>query len=59
MGEKDPDFPDPKAEAAWIAGVLRGDVVMVPNAGHYPESQQPEVTGAAVLQFLDTVGERA
>ncbi|MFZ0130101.1 MAG: alpha/beta hydrolase [Candidatus Dormiibacterota bacterium] len=59
MGEKDPDFPDPKAEAAWIAGVLRGDVVMVPDAGHYPQSQQPEVTGAAVLQFLDTVGERA
>ena len=59
MGEKDPDFPDPKGEAAWIAGVLRGDVVMVPDAGHYPQSQQPEVTGAAVLQFLDKVGERA
>jgi pimeloyl-ACP methyl ester carboxylesterase len=59
MGEKDPDFPDPKAEAGWIAGVLRGEVLMVPEAGHYPQSQQPDVTAAAVLQFLDKVGERA
>jgi pimeloyl-ACP methyl ester carboxylesterase len=59
MGEKDPDFPDPMAEAAWVAGVLHGDVLMVPEAGHYPQSQQPDVTAAAVLQFLDKVGRRA
>jgi len=59
MGEDDPDFPDPKAEADWIAQALRGQVVMVPDAGHYPQSQQPESTTAAVLEFLTTVTRRA
>ena len=44
MGERDPDFPDPRAEADWIAQALRGEVAMVPEAGHYPQSQQPEIT---------------
>jgi pimeloyl-ACP methyl ester carboxylesterase len=52
MGELDPDFPDPATEADWIATVLDGEVVMVPDAGHYPQSQQPEITGGAVLRFL-------
>jgi pimeloyl-ACP methyl ester carboxylesterase len=54
MGEQDPDFGDPAAEAAWIAQALRAQVVMVPEAGHYPQSQQPDVTAAAVLRFLAT-----
>lgn len=52
MGDKDPDFPDPATEAAWIGQTLRGEVVMVPDAGHYPQSQQPDLTAAAVLGFL-------
>jgi hypothetical protein len=28
---------------------------MVPEAGHYPQSQQPGITSAAVLRFLATV----
>ena len=59
MGEQDPDFPDPRAEAGWIARALNGDVVMVPEAGHYPQSQQPDVTTDAVLSFLETVYGRA
>lgn len=59
MGEKDPDFPDPKAEADWIAATLRGKAVMVPEAGHYPQSQQPEITADAVLHFLRGLGDRA
>jgi len=55
MGERDPDFPDPKAEADWIAQALHGQVVMVPDAGHYPQSQQPESTASALLTFLATV----
>jgi pimeloyl-ACP methyl ester carboxylesterase len=51
MGEQDPDFPDPAAEAAWIAQAMRAQVVMVPEAGHYPQSQQPEITAGAVLRF--------
>jgi len=59
MGEHDPDFPDPAAEAAWIAQRLHATVTMVPDAGHYPHSQQPDVTVAAVLRFLESVADRA
>lgn len=52
MGEMDPDFPDPTAEATWIAAALHGRAMMVPDAGHYPQSQQPAVVAAAVLGFL-------
>ncbi len=52
MGAEDPDFPDPAAEAAWIAGVLNATVVMVPEAGHYPQSQQPAITADAVRRLL-------
>jgi pimeloyl-ACP methyl ester carboxylesterase len=55
MGEKDPDFPDPKAEAEWIAGTLHAEAVMVPNAGHYPQSQRPDLTTDAALHFLNTL----
>ena len=58
MGEQDPDFRDPAAEAAWIARAIRGQVVMVPEAGHYPQSQRPGITSGAVLHFLATVPAR-
>jgi len=59
MGALDPDFPDPKAEADWIARTLRADVVMVPEAGHYPQSQRPDVTVDAVVRFVETAPRRA
>jgi pimeloyl-ACP methyl ester carboxylesterase len=52
MGALDPDFPNPVAEAEWIAQAMNASVVMVQDAGHYPQSQQPEDTAAAVLSFL-------
>jgi len=52
MGEKDPDFPDPAAEAAWLAGMLGAETVMLPEVGHYPQSQAPTETAAAVIPFL-------
>jgi pimeloyl-ACP methyl ester carboxylesterase len=52
MGERDPDFPDPAAEARWIGDTLHGELVLVADAGHYPQSQQPQVTADAVLSFL-------
>lgn len=55
MGTLDPDFPDPAAEARWIAERLAASVVMVDDAGHYPHAQQPEQTAAAILEFLATV----
>jgi pimeloyl-ACP methyl ester carboxylesterase len=59
MGQQDPDFPDPRAEADWIAGALGAQVVMVPDAGHYPQSQRPDLTAGAVLRFLATVHSHA
>ncbi len=52
MGEQDPDFPNPSAEADWIGHALHAEVVMVPEAGHYPQSQRPDITTDTVLGFL-------
>jgi pimeloyl-ACP methyl ester carboxylesterase len=51
MGELDPDFADPSAEAGWIVGEFHAEVLMVPNAGHYPQSQRPDLVGPAVTAF--------
>ncbi|TIH29069.1 alpha/beta fold hydrolase [Subtercola vilae] len=59
MGERDPDFTDPAAEARWIGETLHAEVVMVPEAGHYPQSQQPEIVTPVVLAFLQSVLHRA
>ncbi len=53
MGTKDPDFGDPADEARRLAAGLRGKVVLVDGAGHYPHSEMPDVTSDAVLAFLD------
>jgi pimeloyl-ACP methyl ester carboxylesterase len=58
MGDQDPDFPDPREEADWIAQALSAEVVMVPEAGHYPQSQRPEITSEAIVGFLGTVNDR-
>jgi pimeloyl-ACP methyl ester carboxylesterase len=55
MGSKDPDFPDQRAEAEWIAQRLGGRAVMIPGAGHYPQSEFPELTTPAVLEFARSV----
>jgi pimeloyl-ACP methyl ester carboxylesterase len=55
MGEKDPDWPDPAAEARFIAGALSADVLMVPDAGHYPQAEYPERVNPAVVAFAQRV----
>jgi len=30
----------------------------VPDAGHYPQSQRPEITAEAIVRFLNTVNGR-
>jgi len=55
MGSKDPDFPDQQAEAEMIADRLAGRVVMIPGAGHYPQSEFPELTTPVVLEFARMV----
>lgn len=52
MGDRDPDFKDPVAEADLIAGRLHGTAFIVPGAGHYPQAQYPEIVAPEVVQFL-------
>ena len=56
MGSRDPDFPDPAAEAQRTARALRAaarvQVQMVEGAGHYPHAEQPEHIAAAITAFL-------
>jgi len=59
MGAQDPDFPDPAAEASWVADALNGQVAMVADAGHYPHAQQPGVVSPAVVTFLNAMNARA
>ncbi len=56
MGTADPDWPDPEAEARFIADALSGELVLVEGAGHYPQTEMPEQTARAILDFLARVG---
>lgn len=55
FGTRDPDFPDPSAEARWIAEQVRGEVQLIADAGHYPHAEMPAETAAVVLPFLRRV----
>lgn len=55
MGSKDPDFADPADEARRLAEGLRGEVLMIDGAGHYPHSEMPEATSEPILAFLERV----
>jgi pimeloyl-ACP methyl ester carboxylesterase len=57
MGSKDPDFPDPAAEARFTADHLGGpaEVVMVEGVGHYPQTEAVEEVAPAVAAFLAKV----
>lgn len=59
MGERDPDFRDPAAEAAWIAERLPARVVLVPDAGHYPQVEAPDVVNPALVDFCASATPRA
>jgi len=52
MGNKDPDFGDPAAEANLVANRLRGHLVMVDGAGHYPHVEMPSEVEPAIIKFL-------
>lgn len=52
MGDRDKDFPDPAAEARWVADALNGEHVMIPGAGHYPMGEQPDAVLEAMIPFL-------
>lgn len=52
MGTRDPDFPNPVAEARWLAGCLGTLPLIVDGAGHYPHLEMPERVAPALLEFL-------
>jgi pimeloyl-ACP methyl ester carboxylesterase len=57
IGEQDPDFADPAAELSYIDAQLSRPgqfvrAVLVPECGHYPHSQRPDVVVPATLEFL-------
>ena len=54
MGDKDPDWSDPKVEAEWVASNFsKAETLMVPGAGHAPMYERPEVVAEKVLDFLE------
>ena len=54
MGDADPDWPDPAAEAAWVVSNFSGaETVMVQGAGHAPMLERPWVVTPAVSTFLE------
>jgi pimeloyl-ACP methyl ester carboxylesterase len=55
MGTRDPDFPDAKAEANWLAAALNADSLIVDGAGHYPHTEMPEQVAPKLLAFMGKV----
>jgi pimeloyl-ACP methyl ester carboxylesterase len=56
MGDADPDWKDPLAEAAWVASNFAGaQTIAVPGAGHAPMLERPEIVGPGVIRFLDRI----
>ena len=55
MGERDPDWKDPRAEARWVSSVVGGRSVMVPDYGHYAQSQRPDVVAPVLVELIEKV----
>lgn len=53
MGTRDPDFPDPLAEAQRVAERLSGEVFPVDGAGRYPHAELPDKVIPRLLAFLN------
>ncbi|WP_189041939.1 alpha/beta fold hydrolase [Micromonospora sonchi] len=53
MGTKDPDFPDPAAEARAARRLFQvAEARMLTDAGHYPHADRPEAMTAELVDFL-------
>ncbi|HZU39893.1 MAG TPA: alpha/beta hydrolase [Solirubrobacteraceae bacterium] len=51
MGTGDVDWPDPEAEARWIASQLGSEVLMLDGAGHHPHVEYQDEVADAVRAF--------
>lgn len=57
IGDADPDWRDPLAEAAWVASNFAdAQTVTVHGAGHAPMLERPEIVNPAVIGFLAKLG---
>lgn len=52
VGALDPDFKDPAAEALWLRSAVDAEVTLIPEVGHYPQHQAPQVVVDDTLAFL-------
>ncbi|WP_426594528.1 alpha/beta fold hydrolase [Cellulomonas sp. McL0617] len=52
VGAIDPDFKDPAAEALWLRSAVDAEVTLIPEVGHYPQHQAPQVVIDDTLAFL-------
>ena len=59
MGTADPDVSDAGAEARWVAERLRGELLLVPGAGHYPHVEVPDAVNPVLVDFLRRAPARA
>jgi len=59
MGTRDPDFPDPAAEAHRLAEQLGAESLIVDGAGHYPHTEMPDLVAPKLLSFIARVHGRS
>ncbi len=53
IGDADPDWKDPVAEARWVASNFADvETITVAGAGHAPMLERPEIVNPALLEFL-------
>lgn len=52
MGSRDPDFPDPIAEAKYLAKTLNAKLVIAEGSGHYPQADNPEIVANAIFEVF-------
>ena len=53
MGGADSHFGDPKAEGEEIVAATKGILVVIPEAGHYPQAEYPDAVAEALTDFID------
>lgn len=56
IGDADPDWADPLAEAKWVASNFTdAETITVPGAGHAPMFEKPDVVAPGLLRFLEKI----
>ena len=56
IGDADPDWKDPAAEARWVASNFADvETIAVPGSGHAPMLERPAIVNPAVSRFLQRI----